>query len=124
MFADGIGKWVLPPCCHANTLDGCAKIEICTGCLHLFYSCSAPSASNGRSPGGAEDSSASFEWRSPDEAVTRPFEGDLAAAVSVASEYDLCLSGDALHHLHQQGLDTIYVPLTQVHSSRAYSIAP
>ena len=52
--------------------------------------------------------------------MTRPFEGDLAAAVSVASEYDLCLSGDALHHLHQQGLDTIYVPLTQVHSSRLF----
>ena len=54
----------------------------------------------------------------------RPFEGDLAAAVSVASEYDLCLSGDALHHLHQQGLDTIYVPLTQVRYSCAYSLAP
>ena len=56
--------------------------------------------------------------------MTRPFEGDLAAAVSVASEYDLCLSGDALHHLHQQGLDTIYVPLTQVRCSLAYSLAP
>jgi hypothetical protein len=111
----------LLPCQYFGWL---CPIGICTGCLDLFYSCSAPSVSNGRSPGGAEDSSASFEWRSPDEAVTRPFEGDLAAAVSVASEYDLCLSGDALHHLHQQGLDTIYVPLTQVRCSRAYSLAP
>ena len=34
--------------------------------------------------------------------------------MSVASQYDLCLSGDALHHLQQQGADTSYVPLTQV----------
>ena len=39
--------------------------------------------------------------------------------MSVASQYDLCLSGDALHHLQQQGADTTYVPLTQV-CSRAF----
>jgi len=76
--------------------------------------CSSLSSSTGRSPVARTDSSTQFEWRSPDEAISQPFESDLTSAVSVASQYDLCLSGDALHTLQQRGLDTIYVPLTQV----------
>ena len=77
--------------------------------------CSAsPSDVRATTNGDASSSGSHFEWRSPDESVRQPFEADLRSAVSVASQYDLCLSGDALHHLQQQGADTSYVPLTQV----------
>ena len=77
--------------------------------------CSAsPSDERSTTNGDASSSGSHFEWRSPDESIRKPFEAALASAVSVASQYDLCLSGDALHHLQQQGADTSYVPLTQV----------
>ena len=81
---------------------------------HMFWFCSSPSPSNGATLLGSSDGGTHFEWRSPDEAVRRPFEGELASAAEVASQYDLCLSGDALHTLQQRGIDTTYVPLTQV----------
>lgn len=64
-----------------------------------------------------------FEWRSPNEAIRQPFKADLASAVSVASEYDLCLSGDALYHLQQRGADNIYVPLIQVSCTPLFAYA-
>ena len=85
-----------------------------TPLLSISWLRSAPSTSNGATLANSSDSSTHFEWRSPDEAVRHPFESDLASAIEVASQYDLCLSGDALHTLQQRGIDTSYVPLTQV----------
>lgn len=34
--------------------------------------------------------------------------------MSLAAKWDLCISGDGLHHLHQIGAETDYIPLTQV----------
>lgn len=55
-----------------------------------------------------------LQWMSPDEAVTVPFSRDRQAALELASEYDLCISGDGLTHLHKIGADPSFVPLAQV----------
>jgi hypothetical protein len=67
-------------------------------------------------PGHEEDleDDARFEWLSPDERTRRPFQRSRAAALRLAARWDLCCSGDGLHHLHQIGADAAYVPLTQV----------
>lgn len=65
---------------------------------------------------GAEDEEepdSHFEWVSPDEATRRPFERSQEAAVALARQYDLCLGGEALHHIHQIGAAPLFVPLTQ-----------
>ena len=33
--------------------------------------------------------------------------------MSLATEWDLCLSGDALLHIQQHGLERLFVPLVQ-----------
>ncbi len=35
------------------------------------------------------------------------------AVVALATEWDLCLSGDALLHVQQHGLERLFVPLVQ-----------
>ena len=56
---------------------------------------------------------ARFEWLSPDERTRLPFQRARRAALGLAAQWDLCCSGDGLHHLHQIGADASYVPLTQ-----------
>ena len=41
------------------------------------------------------------------------FERGRASALALASENDLCVSGDGLHHLHQIGAEETFIPLTQ-----------
>lgn len=65
---------------------------------------------------GAELPDSAFHWLSPDEKTEQPFSRDAASARDLASQYDLCISGDALTHLHRVGADTTYVPLAQVPS--------
>ncbi|CAL8460618.1 g147 [Coccomyxa elongata] len=55
-----------------------------------------------------------FEWTTPDEGLGLPFERSRQSAVSLAAEWDLCISGDGLHHLQQIGAEADYIPLTQV----------
>ena len=61
-----------------------------------------------------EEPDSHFVWLSPDESEELPFSRARYDALSLASQYDLCISGDGLHHLHQIGVDTSYVPLAQV----------
>ncbi len=57
---------------------------------------------------------ARYEWVSPDESVREPFSSDQTDAVSLASQYDLAISGEGLGHLHDIGAENIFVPMTQV----------
>lgn len=68
------------------------------------------------SPGHEEDleDDSRFQWVTPDESVRLPFKRGRMDAVSLAAEWDLCISGDGLHHLQQIGAEAIYVALTQV----------
>jgi len=55
-------------------------------------------------------------WRSPDESLTEPFEESLQNAAMLASNYDLCIPGDALMKMANADGDLLnmYIPLTQV----------
>ena len=54
-----------------------------------------------------------YEWVTPDEGERRPFSRDQDAVVALATEWDLCLSGDALLHVQQHELERLFVPLVQ-----------
>ncbi|KAL4527712.1 hypothetical protein Ndes2437A_g02854 [Nannochloris sp. 'desiccata'] len=56
-------------------------------------------------------------WRSPDEAISEPFDAeDINAAYVLAEAHDLCLNGDALTKLPEVGADmmAVYISLTSV----------
>ena len=65
-----------------------------------------------------------FQWLSPSEDACLPFARGRADALALASEWDLCISGDGLHHLHQIGADAAYVPLTQARPHAAGLFPP
>jgi cation-transporting ATPase 13A1 len=77
-------------------------------------------------PGHEEDleDDSRFQWVTPDETVRLPFNRGRPDAVSLAAQWDLCISGDGLHHLQQIGADATYVALAQVCdcSPQEYSI--
>lgn len=57
-----------------------------------------------------------WTWKSPNESLEEPFDPDLDIALTLADNYDLCIPGDALLKMTNQGeavLNT-YIPLTQV----------
>ena len=54
-----------------------------------------------------------YEWVTPDESERIPFSREEANAVALATQWDLCLSGDALLHVQQHGLERLFVPLVQ-----------
>ena len=55
-----------------------------------------------------------FEWITPDESSQLEFTRDRAAVLQMASEWDLCISGDGLTHLQQTGQEAAFIPLAQV----------
>ncbi len=55
-----------------------------------------------------------FEWITPDESTQLDFSRDRAAVLQMASEWDLCISGDGLTHLQQIGQEAAFIPLAQV----------
>lgn len=55
-----------------------------------------------------------FEWITPDESSHLEFTRDRAAVLQMASEWDLCISGDGLTHLQQTGQEAAFIPLAQV----------
>ena len=55
-----------------------------------------------------------LQWMTPDESITIPFSRDRQSALELASQYDLCISGDGLTHLHKIGADSSFLPLAQV----------
>ena len=55
-----------------------------------------------------------FEWITPDESTQLEFTRDRAAVLQMASEWDLCISGDGLTHLQQIGQEAAFIPLAQV----------
>ena len=61
------------------------------------------------------EADASYEWVSPDESVREPFSSHRSQAVTLASQYDLAISGEGLSHLHDIGAESTFVPMTQVH---------
>lgn len=60
---------------------------------------------------------AHYCWVSPDEKTSVPFSREWEEVHALACEYDLCLTGDALTHIQQLGLEDYFVPLTQVWST-------
>ncbi|KAF5843111.1 HAD-like domain-containing protein [Dunaliella salina] len=69
------------------------------------------------SKGGVhEDTDADYVWVSPDEQIQVPFSREFSSLVELASQYDLCLSGDALTYAHSLGLSPSIVPLCQVYA--------
>ena len=55
-----------------------------------------------------------FEWITPTESSHLEFTRDRAAVLQMASEWDLCISGDGLTHLQQTGQEAAFIPLAQV----------
>lgn len=55
-----------------------------------------------------------FHWTTPDEGTQMEFVRDRTAVLQMASEWDLCISGDGLTHLQQIGQEAAFIPLAQV----------
>lgn len=55
-----------------------------------------------------------FEWITPNESYQLDFTRDRSAVLQMASEWDLCISGDGLTHLQQIGQEAAFIPLAQV----------
>ena len=55
-----------------------------------------------------------FQWTTPDETTQMEFTRDRTAVLQMASQWDLCISGDGLTHLQQIGHEAAFVPLAQV----------
>lgn len=55
-----------------------------------------------------------FQWITPDEQTQFDFARDQASALQLATEWDLCISGDGLTHLQQIGREAAFIPLAQV----------
>ena len=55
-----------------------------------------------------------FEWITPDETTHFDFSRDRETVLQMASEWDLCISGDGLTHLQQIGQEAAFIPLAQV----------
>ncbi|KAG2425295.1 hypothetical protein HXX76_013876 [Chlamydomonas incerta] len=72
----------------------------------------AGGSAGAKEPGTEPD--AAFVWSSPDEAVRLPFSRAWDDMLTVASEYDLCVSGDALAHAAAVGAADKLIPLCQV----------
>ena len=58
-----------------------------------------------------------FEWVTPDEATRLEFTRDRMTVLQMASQWDLCISGDGLTHLQQIGEEAAFIPLAQVKPS-------
>lgn len=59
---------------------------------------------------------AQWVWKSPDESLEEKFTTDMSSAMVLAENYDLCISGDGLLKMVNEGEDvlSLYIPLTQV----------
>ena len=55
-----------------------------------------------------------FEWITPDETIHVEFSRDRSTVLEMASEWDLCVSGDGLTHLQQIQQEAAFIPLAQV----------
>lgn len=55
-----------------------------------------------------------FHWVSQDRSLDLAFSQSQKDALNLASQYDLCVTGTGLAHLHKTGADLIYIPLAQV----------
>lgn len=55
-----------------------------------------------------------FTWRSPDDETVLPFSRAPAALVQLASEHDVCVTGDGLAHCQKAGVGDLISALTQV----------
>ena len=55
-----------------------------------------------------------FQWTTPDESTSLEFSRARGTMLQMASEWDLCISGDGLTHLQQIGLEAAFIPLAQV----------
>lgn len=71
-------------------------------------------AVRGRGEEAAVEPDSCFEWVSPDERTRVPFSPARRDALALAAEWDLCVAGDGLAHLHQMGLERAFIPLVQV----------
>eukprot|EP00878_Enallax_costatus_P016666 GHUV01017486.1.p1 GENE.GHUV01017486.1~~GHUV01017486.1.p1 ORF type:complete len:1230 (+),score=386.32 GHUV01017486.1:189-3878(+) len=63
---------------------------------------------------GSIEADAEFEWVTPNENLRVPFERNWEDLLLLASEYDLCLTGDALAHVEGCGLSRKLIPTVQV----------
>lgn len=61
-----------------------------------------------------------YQWTSPDEQTQVPFSRDFVDLVSLASQYDLAVSGDALAYADSIGVAKQLIPLCQVGTCGSY----
>ena len=76
-----------------------------------------PAACRGSAPPTESEPDEAFEWVTPDESTRLPFVRSPDAALQLAQEWDLCISGDGLLHLQHIGAEAAYIPLAQVRVS-------
>ena len=73
-----------------------------------------PAVCRGSAPPTESEPDEGFEWVTPDEGTRLPFVRSPEAALQLAQEWDLCISGDGLLHLQHIGAESVYIPLAQV----------
>lgn len=64
-----------------------------------------------------------FQWTTPDDGTQLEFTRDRTAVLQMASEWDLCISGDGLTHLQQIGEEAAFIPLAQVSAANPACLA-
>lgn len=61
-----------------------------------------------------EEPDTNFEYRTPEGAFVRHFSPDPSSLGELATDYDICVTGDALTHAHGKGALDSLVPVVQV----------
>lgn len=85
-----------------------------TGALNKAPLTRSPTVCRGSAPPTESEPDEGFEWVTPDESTRLPFVRSPEAALQLAQEWDLCISGDGLLHLQHIGAEPVYIPLAQV----------
>lgn len=62
----------------------------------------------------ALDLDSEYHWQTPDERTSIPFTRDRRQALELASQWDLCITGDSLLHLQFRRCEADFIPLAQV----------
>lgn len=102
-----------PLCCYSMP-DSMPEIV-----SNLFCLCRGSAVPAHKHPEEAEPDS-HFHWTTPDDGTQMEFTRDRTAVLQMASEWDLCISGDGLTHLQQIREEAAFIPLAQVSAASTF----